>query len=98
MNLAQLITATLLAVSMLGIANATAGERNPLHPTYNWDKTRVPAVVRTADSLIAAPITNPLHPGYHAARVVGAPFVAAGALRTSRHVDARNPLHPSFHR
>ena len=83
---------------MAGVSTADATENNPLHPSYFWDKTQVAAVTQNAGGAIAAPITNPLHPGYVAAKVLASPFVATGARKTGRYVDDRNPLHPGFRR
>ena len=98
MNVSQLITASLLATSLVGITTAHASENNPLHPSYIWGKAQLTAVARKASVVIATPITNPLHPVYFAAKVSAAPFVVTGAPQPGRYVDDRNPLHPGFRR
>ena len=98
MNVSHIIAASLLTTTLAGITNAGAGENNPLHPSYFWDKTPAGAVIQNTGGAVVAPITNPLHPGYFAAKVVAAPFVKTGASQSGRYVDDRNPLHPSFRR
>ena len=98
MNVSHIIAASLLTTTLAGITTAGAGENNPLHPSYFWDKTQVTAAPQNADVAMAAPITNPLHPSYFAAKVLASPFVATGAPKTGRYVDDRNPLHPGFRR
>jgi hypothetical protein len=98
MNVSHIIVAAALATSLAGISIANAAENNPLQPNYYWDKTQVTSVPNNAADAVAAPITNPLHPGYFANKVFVAPFVATGASQPRRYVDERNPLHPSYHR
>ena len=98
MNVSHIIAASLLTTTLAGITNANANENNPLHPSFFWDKTQVTAVPQNADGAMAAPITNPLHPRYFAAKAGAAPFIATGTSKTGRYVDERNPLHPSFRR
>jgi hypothetical protein len=98
MNVNQLITASLLATSLAGMSTAGAGENNPLHPSYFWNKTPVREVTQNTGGAIAAPITNPLHPGYFAVKVLAMPFIATGTRQPGWYVDDRNPLHPGFRR
>jgi hypothetical protein len=98
MNVSHIIAASLLTTTLAGITTAGATENSPLHPSYFWDKTPVGVATQNTGGAIAAPITNPLHPGYLAAKVLASPFVATGAPKTGLYVDDRNPLHPGFHR
>jgi hypothetical protein len=98
MNVSHLIAAVLLATSFTGVSIANAADNNPLDPSYFWDKTQVTSTAKNAGNDVAAPITNPLHPGYFAAKASIAPFTATGASFSHRYVNDRNPLHPGYHR
>ena len=92
------ITVVLIATGIIGATTAGAQQNNPLRPSYFWDKTRVETPVTSNTGSAPIVITNPLQPGYFAAKATQTAFISTVALNHYAYVDNRNPLHPSYRR